>query len=230
MTTTKELIERLRRIAMLESDNDVYLAENSAEWKAADTIEALSAEVERLNFEIERQRNDYRGSFAERDQLRASFDELAAAVGWTKERCEQTGDSPVDVANQRSAQLEARGEAESLRKALVYLAFAGHATPLHMLPKGVMLLGDDGVVVHVPNGPSVWAGRVPDYEKNRLPTHPAPAAPVVTVKPETNTGHGHVWERPDGMKTRCGGPSICKLCALDAAQLAALHQTKTKGE
>jgi len=33
-----------------------------------------------------------------------------------------------------------------------------------------------------------------------------------------NTGHGHVWERPDGVKARCGGPSICKECALDAAR------------
>lgn len=22
----------------------------------------------------------------------------------------------------------------------------------------------------------------------------------------SNTGHGHVWERPDGVKMRCGGP------------------------
>jgi len=31
----------------------------------------------------------------------------------------------------------------------------------------------------------------------------------------TNSGHGHVWERPDGMKARCGGPALCKQCALD---------------
>ncbi len=34
----------------------------------------------------------------------------------------------------------------------------------------------------------------------------------------TNMGHGHVWERPDGRKTRCGGPAICTHCALDAAK------------
>jgi hypothetical protein len=33
-----------------------------------------------------------------------------------------------------------------------------------------------------------------------------------------NTGHGHVWARPDGMKARCGGPSICSECALDLAR------------
>lgn len=31
----------------------------------------------------------------------------------------------------------------------------------------------------------------------------------------TNTGHGHVWERPDGMKARCGGPGICSQCSSD---------------
>lgn len=33
----------------------------------------------------------------------------------------------------------------------------------------------------------------------------------------TNTGHGHVWERPDGMKARCGGPAMCSECAKDQA-------------
>lgn len=37
--------------------------------------------------------------------------------------------------------------------------------------------------------------------------------------PGTNTGHGHVWPRPDGMKARCGGPAICTQCALDAGRL-----------
>jgi hypothetical protein len=34
---------------------------------------------------------------------------------------------------------------------------------------------------------------------------------------DRNTGHGYVWERPDGMKARCGGPVICPQCALDYA-------------
>lgn len=29
----------------------------------------------------------------------------------------------------------------------------------------------------------------------------------------TNTGHGHVWARPDGVKARCGGPGLCKECS-----------------
>lgn len=35
--------------------------------------------------------------------------------------------------------------------------------------------------------------------------------------PGTNTGHGHVWERPDGIKARCGGPGICPECSSDVA-------------
>lgn len=37
----------------------------------------------------------------------------------------------------------------------------------------------------------------------------------------TNSGHGHVWERPDGMKARCGGPMMCAECAKDYAEFAA---------
>ena len=35
--------------------------------------------------------------------------------------------------------------------------------------------------------------------------------------PGMNTGHGHVWERPDGVKARCGGPGLCKICSRDEA-------------
>ena len=33
-----------------------------------------------------------------------------------------------------------------------------------------------------------------------------------------NTGHGHVFPRPDGAKMRCGGPAMCKVCAADRAR------------
>lgn len=33
--------------------------------------------------------------------------------------------------------------------------------------------------------------------------------------PGANEGHGHVWERPDGVKARCGGPGLCKICSRD---------------
>ena len=46
------------------------------------------------------------------------------------------------------------------------------------------------------------------------------AAPLKPNTPGTNTGHGHAWERPDGMKARCGGPALCRQCATDAALVA----------
>jgi len=35
----------------------------------------------------------------------------------------------------------------------------------------------------------------------------------------TNTGHGHVWKRPDGAVAKCGGPALCTECARDLASL-----------
>ena len=36
-----------------------------------------------------------------------------------------------------------------------------------------------------------------------------------TADRNPNTGHGHVYPRPDGNKARCGGPHMCSECALD---------------
>jgi hypothetical protein len=33
-----------------------------------------------------------------------------------------------------------------------------------------------------------------------------------------NTGHGHVIPREDGIVARCGGPTLCVVCAFDFAQ------------
>lgn len=33
----------------------------------------------------------------------------------------------------------------------------------------------------------------------------------------TNSGHGHAWARPDGVKARCGGVGLCRECARDFA-------------
>lgn len=33
--------------------------------------------------------------------------------------------------------------------------------------------------------------------------------------PGTNSGHGHVWKRPDGLVGRCGGPAFCRECKTD---------------
>lgn len=51
----------------------------------------------------------------------------------------------------------------------------------------------------------------------------------MTRGPGTNTGHGHVWKRPDGMVARCGGPAICKECAADQAQIIPETETWTHG-
>lgn len=32
---------------------------------------------------------------------------------------------------------------------------------------------------------------------------------------EPNSGHGHVFKRPDGKLARCGGPGLCKDCSVD---------------
>jgi hypothetical protein len=44
------------------------------------------------------------------------------------------------------------------------------------------------------------------------------ATPEKEDGPGSNTGHGHVWPRPDGGRARCGGPGLCKPCAADAAR------------
>jgi hypothetical protein len=46
---------------------------------------------------------------------------------------------------------------ELLERALVYSAHMQHATPQHMLPKGVALLDDDGVRVKLPTGEVIEA-------------------------------------------------------------------------
>lgn len=38
----------------------------------------------------------------------------------------------------------------------------------------------------------------------------------------TNSGHGHAWERPDGVKARCGGPGLCARCSAAQRQVDAL--------
>lgn len=39
---------------------------------------------------------------------------------------------------------------------------------------------------------------------------------VTVYGPGSNTGHGHVWKRPDGVTARCGGPVLCLSCRADA--------------
>lgn len=38
---------------------------------------------------------------------------------------------------------------------------------------------------------------------------------------DLNQGHGHVFRRRDGQRTRCGGPGLCAECSADLARLSA---------
>lgn len=44
--------------------------------------------------------------------------------------------------------------------------------------------------------------------------------------PGTNTGHGHLWKRPDGMVARCGGEALCAACRKDAERLEVVSGQK----
>lgn len=46
--------------------------------------------------------------------------------------------------------------------------------------------------------------------------------------PGTNNGHGHVWKRPDGIRMRCGGPRLCRVCAQDASDKNESERTPLK--
>ncbi|NKJ21967.1 hypothetical protein [Dyella sp. SG609] len=46
---------------------------------------------------------------------------------------------------------------------------------------------------------------------------PKPLGWFDTLRVGTNSGHGHAWARPDGVKARCGGPALCSQCARDQA-------------
>lgn len=51
-----------------------------------------------------------------------------------------------------------------------------------------------------------------------LQSHYPPATtdnPMFPYDGWENTGHGHVWPRPDGVKARCGGPGMCSACNND---------------
>lgn len=82
-----------------------------------------------------------------------------------------------------------------------------------------------------PSGPCDPATGVPPIRANPAwidGNRPAKGAEKRTASteglwgPGTNTGHGHVWERPDRAKARCGGHPLCSRCRSDARFVAAL--------
>lgn len=72
--------------------------------------------------------------------------------------------------------------------------------------------------------------RVAELEADTTP--PARASNPHAIGVGTNNGHGHVWDRPDGVKAKCGGPGICKACSKEAAMFsspAIAHQSNNRG-
>jgi hypothetical protein len=54
--------------------------------------------------------------------------------------------------------------------------------------------------------------------------HPADTFEAAAPAVSQNVGHGHVFARPDGRRSRCGGPALCRECSRDAAVAAAQEQ------
>jgi len=46
---------------------------------------------------------------------------------------------------------------------------------------------------------------------------------MTTSDEQSNTGHGHVYPRADGVKARCGGPGLCEVCSADQARKQQEH-------
>lgn len=42
---------------------------------------------------------------------------------------------------------------------------------------------------------------------------------ITEGKQAPSLGHGHVKQRPDGFKARCGGPSFCRECKAEQGEL-----------
>ncbi|UIS65432.1 hypothetical protein [Acidovorax phage AP1] len=66
--------------------------------------------------------------------------------------------------------------------------------------------------------PAGWVGAYHKAPLEYLLAARAKEAKPAPPEPQGNTGHGHVFPRPDGVKARCGGPGICNQCSIDAAR------------
>jgi len=66
----------------------------------------------------------------------------------------------------------------------------------------------------------LWAGAMSDPHSTPAYLRAALAQDSGQEKVPANSGHGHVFPRPDGVKARCGGPGLCPECSRDAARAA----------
>lgn len=113
------------------------------------------------------------------------------------------------IANQ--ARLDAAARNHTAALAAIAEA-ASHGKTVVVIPHGVSdnlrrrLIEAGYTVEQMPDEPDIRVG----WARPR-PAH-APGGPG------TNTGHGHVWERPDGVRMRCGGPGVCDKCSRDKAR------------
>lgn len=92
-----------------------------------------------------------------------------------------------------------------LERALVYTAHMGHAMPQHMLPPGVCLFDSDGVQVKLPDGGMVFAGRTPQYLRDRY-AEAAGASP----QPSQELCEYCSKTLPSGCNTEFQGESGCE--------------------
>jgi len=102
---------------------------------------------------------------------------------------------------------------ESARRVLTGLA----AAPPDTMAEVLEVLLEGGVFTDEPMDPDdrvelTLSGKLEAAaSEGRLVTEVAHVEKV----PFTNSGHGHAWPRPDGIKARCGGPLSCQECAED---------------
>jgi hypothetical protein len=89
----------------------------------------------------------------------------------------------------------------------------------HPLDKQFVLLKPscDGQPVFVRYSELKNAPMRADYEPADRVIPAEPAFTLANYGPGSNTGHGHVWKRPDGCYAKCMGPGHCAECARDLA-------------
>ncbi|WP_320533625.1 hypothetical protein [Robbsia andropogonis] len=144
--------------------------------------------------------DDYAAMEAERDELAKNYDLVkSAGQEWIK-RCQ-------DMQSERNA-LAAQVEALKFK-----------AERYDYLRNEAWGCGKNGRKdVHVCQfGPGVMLSSVTELAEEALDEA------IDTARKEqnpigSNTGHGHVWKRPDGLKAKCGGPGMCAKCSRDAAR------------